>query len=255
MVKAVFFDVDGTLLSHDAGGVPESARSAIGQLRSRGIKCVLATGRCIMELDRLPVRDMEFDGYITLNGQLCLDENREPYHASPIPEADKETLLRMFRERKLPLMLVEKDRMYANYIDDLVRSVHKRILSELPELGEYDGAPLYQVCAYMLSGVEELEQALPGCRMTRWHMGGVDIISKNGGKVAGIETYMARHGLTRQEIMAFGDGDNDLEMLKFAGTGVAMGNGVEAVKRYADYVTAGIDDDGVWQALKHFGLI
>lgn len=255
MIKAAFFDVDRTLLDLSRGCVPESTRTAVKQLRSRGIKCVVATGRCLMELDRLPVRDMEFDGYITLNGQLCVDEHRKPYHASPIPQEEKETLVRMFNQHKLPLMMVEQDRMYINYVDDLVRKVHGAILSKVPELGEYNGGTLYQVCGYLLHGVEELEQALPGCRTTRWHMGGIDIISKSGGKVAGIEAYMARCGIRREEVIAFGDGENDIEMLRFAGIGVAMGNAGAEVKANADYITADIGDDGIWKACRHFELV
>ena len=63
------------------------------------------------------------------------------------------------------------------------------------------------------------------------------------------------HGLESSEIMAFGDGDNDIDMLKFAGIGVAMGNAGDAVKAAADYVTASVDDDGIEKALEHFGLI
>ena len=55
--------------------------------------------------------------------------------------------------------------------------------------------------------------------------------------------------------MAFGDGENDMAMLRFAGIGVAMGNGSDLLKRKADYVTASVDDDGIEKALLHFGLI
>ena len=56
-------------------------------------------------------------------------------------------------------------------------------------------------------------------------------------------------------MMAFGDGGNDIEMLRYAGIGVAMGNADDAVKAAADYVTTSVDDDGIMNALKHFGLI
>ena len=62
-------------------------------------------------------------------------------------------------------------------------------------------------------------------------------------------------GIKAEETIAFGDAENDLEMLKFAGIGVAMGNGEEQVKAQADYVTADVDDDGIAKALRHFGLI
>ena len=58
-----------------------------------------------------------------------------------------------------------------------------------------------------------------------------------------------------EEIIAFGDGENDIGMLQLAGIGVAMGNAEEVVKQNADYITADIDDDGIEKALRHFGLI
>ena len=73
--------------------------------------------------------------------------------------------------------------------------------------------------------------------------------------MAGIDKYIAGLGLTREEIMAIGDGENDMDMLKCAGIGVAMGNAKDHVKAVADYVTVDVDDDGVMKALKHFGVI
>ena len=55
--------------------------------------------------------------------------------------------------------------------------------------------------------------------------------------------------------MAFGDGGNDMAMLRFAGIGVAMGNANDEVKAVADYVTDGVDHDGVMNALRHFGIL
>ena len=67
--------------------------------------------------------------------------------------------------------------------------------------------------------------------------------------------YLEETGILPEEIIAFGDAENDLEMVRFAGIGVAMGNGVEAVKAAANFVTADIDDDGIEKALRHYRLI
>ena len=83
----------------------------------------------------------------------------------------------------------------------------------------------------------------------------MDIISASGGKVTGIQFIMEMLGLSRDEIMAFGDAENDTDMLKFAGTGIAMGNARDSVKLISDYVTDSIDDDGIEKALKHFRVI
>ena len=73
--------------------------------------------------------------------------------------------------------------------------------------------------------------------------------------MAGIKRYLELTGIRREEIIAFGDAENDLDMIQYAGIGVAMGNAKEAVKEVADYVTDDIDDDGIEKALKHLGLI
>ena len=67
---------------------------------------------------------------------------------------------------------------------------------------------------------------------------------------------MTKHlGLNPQHTMAFGDGGNDSSMIRTAGIGVAMGNAMDSLKREADYVTTSVDEDGIWNALRHYGLI
>ena len=66
---------------------------------------------------------------------------------------------------------------------------------------------------------------------------------------------MARYGLAADEVMAFGDGENDEAMLKLVGTSVAMGNAVERIKEAADYITACVEEDGISQALRELGLL
>ena len=80
-------------------------------------------------------------------------------------------------------------------------------------------------------------------------------LGKGGGKVVGIRKYLEMNDILPEEIIAFGDAENDMEMIAFAGIGVAMGNAKDCVKECADYVTADVDDDGILKALQHFGLI
>ena len=256
MIKAVFFDVDGTLLSHTMHDVPESTKTSIRKLKQKGIKCVAATGRHVMEMEILPVKDLDFDGYITLNGQLYLDEKKNILSGKPVAGPDKETLLRLFREKEMPVMLVEKDAMYISFVNAFVEQAQKAISSDVPQVGSYTGNEFYQAIAYLeKEKEEELAGQLPGCTIARWNRYAVDIISRSGGKTAGIIEYLDKTGIDRSETMVFGDGDNDIDMLRFAGIGVAMGNAGDHVKAAADYVTASVDEDGIERALKYWNII
>ena len=96
---------------------------------------------------------------------------------------------------------------------------------------------------------------MPHCRDTRWSTGGVDIIPAEGGKALGIQNILAHYGIDKADTLAFGDGDNDMDMFEAVGFSVAMGNAVPQLLAVADYVTAKLEDDGIAKALKHLGLI
>ena len=100
-----------------------------------------------------------------------------------------------------------------------------------------------------------LKAILPDCRITRWNDRAVDIISRGGGKVVGIKQYLEENDILPQETMAFGDGENDIEMLEAVGIGIAMGNADDIVKKSADYVTDSVDNDGIGKALRYFQII
>ena len=105
-IRAVFFDVDGTLLSHKLNDVPQETRVALRRLREKGIKTVIATGRHMQEYSKLPVSEIEFDGYLTLNGQLLLDGNRKVYAGTAIDKGEMEVLEQIFRAKRIPFVLI-----------------------------------------------------------------------------------------------------------------------------------------------------
>ena len=256
MIKAVFFDLDGTLISNTTGEIPKSARKSIDFLRMNGVRVFTATGRHMSEIKDLPAFDIQFDGFITLNGQLCLDSRKDLLYGEPISERNVEQMLTMFEARKVPLMLVEKDRMYINYIDEMVEKAQAAINTAVPDIGTYSGEPIYQFILYSEEKTaEKIVAGLEDCKMTRWNPYGVDIISKSGGKVAGIKQIIQACGIRRNEVMAFGDGENDMDMLRYAEIGVAMGNAEEDVKVCADYITDDVDEDGIEKAFKYFKMV
>ncbi len=256
MIKALFFDVDGTLLSHKTGSVPPSTADAFRILHQKGIKTVVATGRHMSELSKLPVMELDFDGYLTLNGQLLLDETRRVYAGTPINREEMEIVSGIFKAKRIPFVLIGKDNRYINYVDNVVIETQSSTEGTIPDIGEYNGEDIYQCLAFVPDKNRQLlDDILDECDITSWHETGIDIIPKDGGKSRGIALYLENAGLKPEEIMAFGDGENDIDMLEYAGIGVAMGNASDEVKAHADYVTASVDEDGIYKALLHFGLL
>ena len=127
MIKAIFFDIDGTLLSHKSKRIPNSTIDAFKQLREKGIYLFAATGRHMLEMEQLPLECLEFDGYITLNGQLSLNASKEIMDESPIAKEDTMQMVESFNEKKVPIMIVEKNRMYINFADEQVKEEGKKI--------------------------------------------------------------------------------------------------------------------------------
>ena len=255
-IKAVFFDVDGTLLSHTLNDVPASTRRAIDKLRSRGILTVVATGRHVDEYNKLPVSSLPFDGYLMLNGQLLLDSERRVYSGTAIDQGEMEILAGIFSARHIPFVMIGENERYINYVNDTVIKTQEQTRGLVPNLGDYKGEKIYQILAFVEDHHRQmLDDLLDECAVTSWHDTGIDIIPKNGGKTVGMQQFLKEHGLEQSESMAFGDGENDMEMLRYAGIGVAMGNSSDKVKEAADYVTDSVDNDGIEKALLHFGLI
>lgn len=255
-IRAVFFDIDGTLFSHKTNSIPLSALNAVEALRKKGILAVISSGRSLQEIMDLPVIRYPFDGYILLNGQMILDEQFTVIAEDAITGKDKDILIELFNKKEIPLLLVEKNRMYINYYDERVKKTQSAIATAAPPLGEYDGEDIFLASAFLTPEERTaLMSHFETLKAVSWHPFGIDILPKHSGKMRGILTYLEKSGIQKEEIMAFGDAENDMDMLEYAGVGIAMGNGDERVKAVADFVTKDIDDDGIAYALQYFGLI
>ena len=96
---------------------------------------------------------------------------------------------------------------------------------------------------------------MPNSLAARWSPYFADVVAKGCTKAVGIDRIIGQYGISLKETMAFGDGGNDIAMLQHAGVGVAMGNAMDEVKKAADFVTTSVDEDGIVNALRHFGLL
>ena len=253
MKKIVFFDIDGTLLPFHAKALPESTVQALAALRKNGVKTFIATGRPPVHLPYLHALDgIPFDGYVTMNGQYCYLADGELLYTKYIPAASLQTLLPYIEKEQLSVGFVGKDFCRFNLINDWSRDFAKKL-----ELGAGDVAALiqhediYQLSAFLPPEKEaEFLRRCPGCLAVRWEDDFCDILPAGGGKPNGLAHTLTHLGLTREQSIAFGDGGNDVTMLEYAGIGVAMGNGEDALKQRADLVAPSNELGGVADMLE-----
>lgn len=260
MVQAIFFDIDGTLVSGKTKVYSDSVKAALEKLREKGIYIFVATGRHVLEIEDEHLLDgLYFDAYITLNGQYCFNK-KEIIYQNEINREDIKNIIRQIDTAPYPCMFIEKDMMYINMINEKVIDAQKSIHTALPPIKDIHRAlenPIYQIVSYLDEKKAEMYplSVLKHCKATRWNSYAMDIIPDSGSKDMGIKKVLEYYNIPLENTMAFGDGENDIEMLEYAAIGIAMGNAEEKVKKAADYVTDSVDNDGVVSALEHFHLI
>ena len=256
-IKAIFFDIDGTLVSFKSHTVPESARRAIARLREQGVKVFIATGRLMKHVGI--VNDIEVDGYITVNGGYCITSAGEVIFESAFPRATVERVIDLSEQYGFDLNVMTHEDMYVSSMGERVQKIASMI-NIMPTVADVRAIaatqPVVQMCPYISRELEqEIMPLLPDCVGSRWIETFMDLNVRGVDKSLGIQQVMNYYGLTMAEAMAFGDGGNDLPMVRDAAVGVAMGNACDELKAVADYITSSVDEDGVSRALEHFGLI
>ena len=262
MIKALFFDIDGTLVSFQTHRIPASTIQALEAAKARGVLIFIATGRpqvIINNLQALQQREL-IDGYITMNGAYCFVKEKVIYK-SPIPKSDIEALLSFCEKQgKACIVVGEKEICVCNE-DNEVRFIFYDTLNvnKIPDATTEEALTLpdiFQVTPFINEEQEALiKPHLPHCEFGRWYHTFTDITAAGNTKQRGIDEIIRHFGLKIDEVMAFGDGGNDISMLRHAGIGVAMGNATDEVKAAANYTTDTVDNDGILKALIHFGVI
>lgn len=263
MIKALFFDIDGTLVSFNTHQIPVSAVLALERAKARGVKIFISTGRpkvIITNLGALEERNL-IDGYITMNGGYCFTGDTV-ISKHPISERSVQAVVSYAAERKIPNIVVGEHDICicdsAEIFEDLFyRQLKVGMVFPSKTVDEATrGKEIYQLTTFIDEQQEaELAPLIPDCEIGRWHPSFVDISGMGCTKQKGIEAMIRHFGIRLEETMAFGDGGNDISMLRHAHIGVAMGNGLDSVKAIADYVTDTVDNDGIAKALRHYGVI
>lgn len=247
-IKIIFFDIDGTLLRLRAKELSEKTVEALNRLK--------ATGRTPVSLPHFS--GIEFDAFLTFNGSLCYNDT-ETIFSNPISPDDVQKLIRNADSLGRPVSVATKNRLAANGFDidlsDYYSIAHLQ-LTVAEDFEQVSNEEVYQ----LLLGCRETDYSailkdVDGAKIAAWWDRTVDIIPANGGKGIGIQKVLEYYHLDKSEALAFGDGNNDIEMLLSVGTGVAMGNASPQLKEVADEICKDVAEDGIYDYCLTHGLI
>lgn len=259
-IKALFFDIDGTLVSFQTHQIPASTVQALEEAKANGVQVYISTGRPLSLITVLGSIQHLIDGYITTNGAYCFVGNHDVcQHA--IPRESVDLVISQAIEQQFCCVLVGTKHLCVFQQDE----TFNQVFLELLKVQGIDKAvsqdvvlqePILQLSPFITQQQEtELMSKLPTCQSGRWHPAFTDITSLSADKGQGLQAMTNYLGLSLNETMAFGDGGNDITIIQQAGIGVAMGNAVPELKQTADYITTSVDEHGVREALIHYGII
>lgn len=257
--QALFFDIDGTLVSFRTHRIPQSTVDALTRAKERGVRVFISTGRPTNFINNLGQIEHLVDGFITTNGAYCyIGSTTIALHA--IAPSNVKSIISACDQWDCPAIIVGRSHVAVYRHQPIVDQVFGHELGlghfRFDSLEEALGDACLQITPFITHEQEaRLMPSLANCNSGRWCAAFTDITDADADKGKGIEAIAKHEGFDIGETMAFGDGGNDNAMLRRAGTGVAMGNANPETKATADYVTASVDDDGVSKALRHFGII
>ena len=263
--RAIALDLDGTLTNHDKVVTPKT-HEALLQAEAEGVVIILASGRPTYGIE--PVAEcLELDkrgGYILSynGGNIVNAKTGEKLFAQFLPDEVIPILYRYAKEKNHALLGYAGNEIITEMPDDQyvkeesrINEMNIRKVENLFEALEPHPTKLLMTGdpADMLKAENELSEIL-GDRMDIFRSAPffLELVPKGIDKAKSLLRLLSKINLTPADMIAFGDGYNDLSMLKLAGMGVAMQNAAPEVRAEADYITLSNEEDGVAAALEHF---
>lgn len=259
-MAAVFFDIDGTLWDKE-NKIPDSTKEAIRLLRENGHLTFICSGRTRVFINSEELLSMGFDGILCGCGTHIEYQGRDLLYQK-IDDELLQKSVQMFYDYDMPMVMegrhllymdpeiISEDR-YGRYLLEVMKDHTMPIRNnqkhwEVSKFSVLIGGKKYREVIEKLSN--DYDFLVHGEFV-------MEVVPKGYSKATAIAAICEKLGIDRKDTYAFGDSANDVDMLDYAGIGVAMGNGTDVAKKHADYVTDDLHSDGIYNALKHFSLI
>lgn len=255
--KYIFLDLDGTIIDHDNEQIPQSAKDAINKAKLNGHEVIINTGRppCLFYgIDK----ELGIESYVAANGRYAVHKG-EVILNRIIDKDVVHKIVNYAEENKLDLGFegLHSFKRQSSY-SDLYIKFSENFHLEIPELDPefYKDNDIYQMTLYYSdSDWEKFQDLFPEVTFAYSCPYGIDVNSKGGLKEVGIQAFEQKFNVDKADIIAIGDGHNDITMFNYVNTSVSMGNASEFVRKQTTHITDHVSDDGLYKAFKMLKLI
>lgn len=239
----------------------QSTKDIIKQCEDKGIKVLISTGRSSFFIQNDIVNTIQSNFFVTANGGIVTDGQFNTLIKHPLNDDDLNQLIQLCDHYNFALGLkfekaIAVYNRYDYYIDIYVNGViHEEIIVDYTQSRDYHKKHGNPVDAFIIGDndlLQELASRMPQLQWVVAYDKAVECFNNDVSKASGIEWVLAHHGLTWDNVMAFGDSENDIPMIKSAKYGIAMGNAIDSVKAVATYTTTNCGENGIKNAIEHF---
>ena len=258
----IFFDIDGTLVDEETQIIPQSTVRAIHQLRESGHTPIINTGRPYSHLDPR-VRALPFAGWVCAGGMEVFLDGKWLQKLHMSREMSRWVIGAVRDCRMQVIFEVEGGFLLDGALSSCPRVVHETAQMvkkgfSVWQTGEVSDPEIIKFVTFDGPDSRRSEfVALMEAHFLCIDRGGgmMEFVQKGCSKAQGMQCMLAALGARKEDTFAIGDSTNDVTMFRIAGHAICMGNGMEAAKREAEFVTESVLNDGIEKALRHYGLI
>lgn len=256
-IRALFFDVDGTLLDSKSHQVPASTLETLKRLKQKGYRLALATGRNFDACKKTGITEMiDWDGYVTSNGQQLFDADQHCFYHYVMVRTVVRHIENIVIEDGLNMQFEGQPDFMRFPSDENVEASHAFFKLPIPSLVKpYEGEDVDMILVYAPKGYDYQKfMNIDGTLVMPGESNYADIVSNTHSKYTGIKQMLDLWQCPLSYI-AFGDSLNDMEMFRHAAISVAMGNANAQLKEVATFVTDNVMEDGIFHACEKLNLI
>ena len=256
----IAIDLDWTLFDSKSRISRENIK-AIAKCKDKGLKVVIASAKPPLIVGRLARRLKLYTPQVSYSGALVIENYNKIVFELKIPKEECLEIINLCREWGKGLTLgvdngllyYEKKHLYLKIVKDTGDRIKK--VRNIASEDIISNAIMFSISAYEKDGFEDYLKSTVKSELIKIVRGSPDsiiIFNSEADKFLAVRKIMEMYDFSREELMAIGDSHNDLEIIKFAGIGVAMGNSVEDLKKLADYIVPDNNNSGVAFAINNY---